>query len=68
MSEIAVTVYPTRLKLDGSLDLICLNCMATISSAKAEDPEYKPVHVCHPSFSIKRGTAGPEYANLHIAR
>jgi hypothetical protein len=52
MSNNAVASYPHRRKLDGSFDLICLNCLATIAPAnqEAESAGRDWHHVCH-SFS-----------------
>lgn len=65
MTESAVPVYPMRKKLDGSLDSLCLNCLATIPTAKHEIDldRYEAIHVCHPSFFMKRVGSNPEYSN-----
>jgi hypothetical protein len=49
MPDTAATVYPYRRKLDGSLDLICLNCLATIATVKKHEIETAAnKHICKP--------------------
>jgi hypothetical protein len=48
MNNLRPESYPHRRKLDGSLDFICLNCLATIakSSDEAELEAREKEHVC----------------------
>ena len=39
MTEIASSVHPQRLKMDGSSDLICLNCLGTITAKDGADKD-----------------------------
>jgi hypothetical protein len=48
MPDTNVTVYPYRRKLDGSFDFICLNCLATIGTAREETDASTKDHVCRP--------------------
>jgi hypothetical protein len=58
MIEQASSGHPQRLKMDGSSDLICLNCLGTITASdKANQIEADSHHICHPSFSASRSSA-----------
>ena len=50
-------VVQNRRKMDGSLDLLCLNCLGTIVTAKdhAESVEHESHHICIPWLFSKRG-------------
>jgi len=55
MAEKSSASHPHRMKMDGSSDLICLNCLATVvAQHEADQPELQ--HVCPPAFSQRRGT------------
>jgi hypothetical protein len=57
MPEVASSVHPQRLKMDGSSDLICLNCLGTITAKeRAEQTTAESRHICHPSFSSVRNS------------
>lgn len=57
MTEIASSVHPQRLKMDGSSDLICLNCLGTITAKDGADKDDADIrHICHPSFSTVRSS------------
>jgi hypothetical protein len=57
MSELASSVHPQRLKMDGSSDSICLNCLGTITAKdRADQADAGIQHVCHPSFSSDRSS------------
>ena len=57
MPEIASSVHPQRLKMDGSSDLICLNCLGTITAKDVADQADADMrHICHPSFSSVRSS------------
>jgi hypothetical protein len=57
MSEQASSVHPQRLKMDGSSDLICLNCLGTITAKdKIDQTDAATPHICHPSFSSVRNS------------
>jgi hypothetical protein len=58
MIEQASSGHPQRLKMDGSSDLICLNCLATITANNTgNQTEADSHHICHPSFSVSRSSA-----------
>lgn len=58
MTEQASSVHPQRLKMDGSSDLICLNCLGTITANdRSGYAETDSRHICHPSFSASRSSA-----------
>jgi hypothetical protein len=58
MAEQASEAHPHRLKMDGSSDSICLNCLATVAvKHEADHSDVSLRHVCLPSFSAKRGPA-----------
>ena len=55
LSRVAV-FYPHRRNRDGSFDSICLNCFATLATARTE-PEllvYEEMHVCAYSLLSQR--------------
>jgi hypothetical protein len=57
MPEVASSVHPQRLKMDGSSDLICLNCLGTITAKdRAEQTDADTHHICHPSLSSVRSS------------
>jgi hypothetical protein len=57
MPQLASSVHPQRLKMDGSSDLICLNCLATITAKDQVDyADADTHHICHPSFSSERSS------------
>ena len=63
MPEQASSVHPQRLKMDGSSDLICLNCLGTITANdKTDQADAATPHICHPSFSSARNSA-PQQAH-----
>jgi hypothetical protein len=50
--------------MDGSTDLICLNCLTTVSTEPQED-EFAPCpHVCH-SFLTARTNRHADAAKIH---
>jgi hypothetical protein len=58
MIEQASSGHPQRLKMDGSSDLICLNCLGTITANnEGSQTEADSHHICHPSFSASRSSA-----------
>ncbi len=58
MTEQASSVHPQRLKMDGSSDSICLNCLGTITANdRTGHPEADSRHICPPSFSASRRSA-----------
>jgi hypothetical protein len=58
MPELASSVHPQRLKMDGSSDMICLNCLGTITKKEqADHADADTHHTCHPSFSAGRSSA-----------
>jgi hypothetical protein len=57
MAEQASATHPHRLKMDGSSDSICLNCLATVAAnQEADHPDLLSHHVCLPSFTARRST------------
>ena len=63
MPEQASSVHPQRLKMDGSSDLICLNCLGTITAKeRADQTTAESRHICHPSFSSGRSST-PQQAH-----
>jgi hypothetical protein len=61
MPEQASSVHPQRLKMDGSSDSICLNCLGTITAKdRANQADDELPHICHPSFSASRSSAASE--------
>jgi hypothetical protein len=55
MADQASALHPHRLKMDGSSDLICLNCLATVTSSDDADlADTKAHHICSPHFSTRR--------------
>jgi hypothetical protein len=60
MNSLRPQFYPHRRKLDGSLDSICLNCLATIatSSDETELEAREKEHVCSKIFPEERLMAG----------
>jgi hypothetical protein len=57
MIEQASSGHPQRLKMDGSSDSICLNCLGTITASdRANKMEADSHHICHPSFTSSRGS------------
>jgi len=58
MAEQASAAHPHRLKMDGSSDSICLNCLATVAAKHETDQsDVELHHVCLPSFSARRSAA-----------
>ncbi|WP_158790881.1 hypothetical protein [Granulicella sp. L60] len=59
MTDKAAVLHPRRLKMDGSYDSICLNCLGTIETSKddAESSRFDAIHICPPMFVAKRSTA-----------
>jgi hypothetical protein len=58
MAEQASATPTHRLKMDGSSDSICLNCLATVSAKREADQSGVDLsHTCHPSFSTRRNAA-----------
>jgi hypothetical protein len=57
MAEQASVSHPHRLKMDGSSDLICLNCLATVAAQhEADQSQLQHEHVCPPAVSQRRST------------
>jgi hypothetical protein len=57
MANQASATPPHRLKMDGSSDSICLNCLATVSAKQEPDQSGVALpHICLPSFSARRDT------------
>ncbi len=57
MAEQPSATHPHRLKMDGSSDSICLNCLATVAAKQEVDQSGVEMHhVCLPSFSVRRTT------------
>ncbi|WP_158944762.1 hypothetical protein [Granulicella sp. S190] len=55
MAEQATAAHPHRPKMDGSSDLICLNCLATVvAKHDAGQSSGESLHICNPSFSGRR--------------
>ncbi|MEO6803023.1 MAG: hypothetical protein ABI197_07250 [Granulicella sp.] len=52
MPKSSNALYPFRRKMDGSTDLICLNCLTTVSAQPDEEFATYP-HICH-SFLTAR--------------
>ena len=49
MADQATALHPHRLKMDGSSDSICLNCLATVvAKHSAEHSSNEAHHICHP--------------------
>jgi hypothetical protein len=58
MADQASATPPHRLKMDGSSDSICLNCLATVSAKQEADQSGVELpHICLPSFSARRSAA-----------
>jgi hypothetical protein len=59
MTEITADAYTKRTKMDGTMDSICLNCLATIEAGGhttgGSYPELK--HTCGPVFVERPGNA-----------
>jgi hypothetical protein len=53
MPETTTVAYPLRRKMDGSSDLICLNCLTTLTPAKQENESAEHEHICH-TFLTRR--------------
>ena len=56
-------LYPHRRNRDGSFDIICLTCLATVAAGKSE-PEFvelEKVHVCNAGFLADRRGYSPAY-------
>jgi hypothetical protein len=59
MNRVAV-LYPHRKKMDGSANVLCLNCLATIAmEQEGEDTAavYVPQHICTPWLPSGRENA-----------
>jgi hypothetical protein len=57
MADQLSAAHPHRLKMDGSSDSICLNCLATLTpNHNSDQKESIRIHICHPSFTSKRST------------
>ncbi len=57
MTQQASSVHPQRLKMDGSSDSICLNCLGTITAEdRASQADDRLSHICPPSFSASRSS------------
>jgi hypothetical protein len=55
MADQASITHPHRPKMDGSSDLICLNCLGTITTKHGADKsDIYQNHICHTSFSARR--------------
>jgi hypothetical protein len=55
MADQAPATHPHRPKMDGSSDLICLNCLATVAAKHdADQSDVQLHHVCGPYFTAKR--------------
>jgi hypothetical protein len=63
VDRIAV-VYPHRKKMDGSSNVLCLNCLATIAMEQdaAGTVGHAPHHICGPWLSAEREIPGRERA------
>jgi hypothetical protein len=57
MVDSVTGLYPHRKKMDGSTDVLCLNCLATIAMEQ-EEGGYAPHHVCSPWLVAKREIPG----------
>lgn len=54
------SIHPQRLKMDGSSDSICLNCLGTITEEERINQQNADLrHICHPSFSVARTPSQP---------
>ena len=60
MVDSAAVLYPHRKKMDGSSNVLCLNCLATIAMEQeaTETTGYAPHHVCSPWLMGKREIPG----------
>jgi len=60
MVDSAAALYPHRKKMDGSCNVLCLNCLATISMEQEATGAggYAPHHVCSPWLVAKREIPG----------
>jgi len=59
MADQASITHPHRPKMDGSSDLICLNCLGTITTKPkhgADKSDINQNHICHTSFSARRSS------------
>jgi hypothetical protein len=56
MVDSIAVVYPHRKKMDGSSNVLCLNCLATIAMEQdaAETVGHTPHHICSPWLSAER--------------
>lgn len=64
MVDSAAVLYPHRKKMDGSSNVLCLNCLATIAveSDDATDAteaiDDAPQHTCGPWLEVAREASG----------
>jgi hypothetical protein len=56
MADQASVLHPHRLKMDGSSDSICLNCLGTIAAQRDDQPNVDAIHICPPAFSSRRSS------------
>jgi hypothetical protein len=61
MVDSATALYPHRKKMDGSSNVLCLNCLATIAM-EMEQEGCAPHHVCSPWLTAKREIPGRGWA------
>jgi hypothetical protein len=56
MADKLIVFYPHRRNRDGSFDSICLNCFATLATAKTEADllELDKRHICQPATVSQR--------------
>jgi hypothetical protein len=56
MADKLIVFYPHRRNRDGSFDSICLNCFATLATAKTEAEllELDQAHICQPATVTQR--------------
>jgi hypothetical protein len=56
MLDKLIVFYPHRHNRDGSFDSICLNCFATLATAKTEAEllEFDKSHICQPATVSQR--------------
>jgi hypothetical protein len=61
MVDSAAVLYPHRKKMDGSSNVLCLNCLATIaveSDDATEAIDDAPQHTCGPWLEVAREASG----------
>lgn len=61
MVDSAAVLYPHRKKMDGSSNVLCLNCLATIAVESDDATEAigdTPQHICGPWLEAARELPG----------